>query len=419
MQQIQKDQVLDSTLAIDFRQVIYSLSDALDFVGIDEVQHGKRVGYMAYEIAAELGWSKEQQIDLFEMGLLHDCGVSSTNVHKHLVEYFDWTSAHIHCEVGHRLLKNFSLLEQMALPIYYHHTHWQELKDLDIDDQVKEYANLIYMVDRIDIFCAAHYGTDILLKRKEIQQAFHEKKGEHFAPHLVEAFIKVSDKQAFWFMIQPSYIERFMVEMGAQSKTVEINLGQLRQIAEIFSQIVDAKSPFTVEHSTGVARLAGKIAELNGVDPVRRQKIEIAGLLHDLGKLRVPDQILEKPGPLTPDERAIIEQHSFETYEILHRITGIEEIARWAAYHHEKVDGKGYPFQVKNGTLEPESRIVAVADVFQALAQNRPYRGSLELPEILNLLNKMVESGSLDGEFVRLVEQNGPECYAAAVGSEG
>ena len=94
---------------------------------------------------------------------------------------------------------------------------------------------------------------------------------------------------------------------------------------------------------------------------------EIAGLLHDLGKLRVPDEILEKPGVLEPDERQIIHTHSFETFQILRNIHGFEEITRWAAYHHEEPDGSGYPFQTSGETMGPLSKLISVADSVSAI----------------------------------------------------
>jgi putative nucleotidyltransferase with HDIG domain len=121
---------------------------------------------------------------------------------------------------------------------------------------------------------------------------------------------------------------------------------QLKQLATLFSCIVDAKSPFTAHHSLGVAGLSRWLAEKMGLPTARCEQLEIAALLHDLGKLRVPDEILEKPAGLNPHERSLINAHSFETYQILRHIHGFEEIACWAAYHHEEPDGHGYPFHL-------------------------------------------------------------------------
>jgi len=189
-------------------------------------------------------------------------------------------------------------------------------------------------------------------------------------------------------------------------------------MATIFAEIVDAKSPFTVEHSLGVSRLAKFIGDLVGLSEDKQNMLEVAGLLHDLGKLNVPDEILEKPGALSLEERMIMMRHSFESYQILSRIEGFEDISKWAAFHHEALSGKGYPFHKDKKGLSLEARIVAVADIFQALAQNRPYRNSLPKDEISNIMDDMVDRGHLDPQLVDLTKSNSEKClqYATCVG---
>nr|WP_321464465.1 HD domain-containing protein [uncultured Desulfobulbus sp.] len=108
----------------DLKQVIYALSDALDLVGVDDVAHSKRVGIMAAECCRCMDNAGQQAAFMFELGLLHDIGVSSTQVHKHLVEEFDWQGSREHAEVGWQRLKDFMPLAPMADPIRYHHTRW-------------------------------------------------------------------------------------------------------------------------------------------------------------------------------------------------------------------------------------------------------------------------------------------------------
>ncbi|MES0488372.1 MAG: HD domain-containing phosphohydrolase [Leptospirales bacterium] len=411
----EKENQKSTHLEIDLKQVVYALSDALDFVGVDEVHHGKRVGYMVLQCAKLMGLSDEESQLLFETGLLHDCGVSSTRVHKHLISEFDWSNSMIHCEVGYELLKNFEPWRPMALPIRYHHTHWEKLRDVDIDEKTRQFANLIYLADRVDISSAAYYGKDILVKKEEVRKSITEKAGTFFSKELNDVFWEAADKQAFWLMLTPGHITSFMSEIRKKTRPNLVSYTDLKHVAQIFSQIVDAKSPFTMEHSAGVARMSRFLAEELCLGENILDKIEIAGLLHDLGKLKIPDVILEKEGPLNENERAVIEEHSFETFEILNKITGLEDVARWAAYHHERPDGKGYPFQVHIGGLEVESRIIAAADVFQALIQERPYRKALAIREILIILREMAQSNSLDALIVNLIEKRVPACYEAAL----
>jgi HD-GYP domain-containing protein (c-di-GMP phosphodiesterase class II) len=109
---------------LNFREVTYALSEALDYVGIDDTMHGKRVAYMSAEIAKYLGWNSSKINDIIMTGMLHDCGVSSTDVHHHLVTELDWDNAQIHCIRGEMLLQKVSMYCDYAPAIFYHHTHW-------------------------------------------------------------------------------------------------------------------------------------------------------------------------------------------------------------------------------------------------------------------------------------------------------
>jgi HD-GYP domain-containing protein (c-di-GMP phosphodiesterase class II) len=142
--------------------------------------------------------------------------------------------------------------------------------------------------------------------------------------------------------------------------------------------------------------------------------LELAGLLHDVGKLRVPDALLEKSGPLTAVERRTMSRHSFDTFNILCNIKGLEQVALWASQHHERVNGTGYPYHTRAGGISLEARIVAVADVFQALAQRRPYRDALAPQDVLVILQEQVDSGKLDGQVVACVADNLQDCWCAA-----
>ena len=385
----------------DFRHVIYALSDALDLVGVDDVAHGKRVGIMAAECARQMGLSQAATTFLFDLGLLHDIGVSSTQTHQHLVGEFDWAGSQDHAIVGHGLLAEFAPLAPMALPIRYHHTRWDKLVAAGIAPEIIQQANLILLVDRVDALTAPYYASNsMLLHKEEIRQQIKARAGTYFDPQLVEAFLEASRSEAFWLLLEPRSIQCYLQDMLSIGHSYLVNFAELQHLAAIFSRIVDAKSPFTAEHSLGVARLSRLLAEKLGVSPENCDKLEIAGLLHDLGKLRVPDEILDKPAKLELPERLIINTHSFETYQILRNIAGFEEISRWAAYHHEEPDGSGYPFRLAADAMPLEARILRVADIFQAMAQDRPYRAGLSAAEVVAFLQKLVAEGRLDRSIV-------------------
>ena len=400
-----------ASITIDLGQAIHALSDALDLVGVDEVFHGKRVGFMAVQCGRALGLNGVALEDLFHAALLHDCGVSSTCVHRCLVNELDWADSERHCLKGGELLGQFPPLAHLASIIRHHHTHWNALDALGLPEPIARRSNLIYLADRVDALARPHYEGDLLLARHAIRETVERLSGTYFAPELVRLFLQVSENEAFWLNLEPRHLIRFVYERERECRPILISFAELRQLALLFAQVVDAKSPYTMEHSLGVAQLARFLAGQVGLSDETCAKIEVAGLLHDLGKLQVPDEILEKHGGLTPPERAMIQRHSFETYQILRGIAGLEDITLWAAYHHETPDGRGYPFHRHGTELTVEMRIIAVADVFEALAQQRPYREPLPPDQILAMLWAFVRDQRLDGGIVELVERHLPEVW--------
>ncbi len=171
------------TIQIDLNDAIFALSDALDLVGIDEVAHGKRVGYMAFKCMEFNGASKADREHLFQLGLLHDCGVSSTQVHQHLVEELQWRHDEEHAVTGSQLLHQSRHLQHFADGIRHHHTPWQRLKDTDgVDETIKQETNLIFLVDRVDALAAAHYQVDLLDQVEAIRKTINDLNGKLFSP---------------------------------------------------------------------------------------------------------------------------------------------------------------------------------------------------------------------------------------------
>lgn len=402
---------------IDLRRVVFSLSDALDLVGGDDLLHGKRVGMMAAHIAEQMGESPGRSEEIYDAGLLHDCGVSSTRVHRCLVESLDWPGSFEHCERGHGLLERTALLRHLAGYVYFHHWHWDTPVPEGTDPEVRRIANLLYLVDRVDALAAPFYAErSVLRHRDEIRRRIGEHAGSLFSPELTEAFLDISAAEAFWLQLDTPYVHYEVIDRAMRSEPRALHGPHLRELALLFARIVDAKSPFTVEHSEGVGRLAAYLGRKVGLGDAACERLELAGLMHDIGKLRIPDEILDKQGKLTDEEREVMVSHSFETYQILRRTPGLDQIAELAAFHHERLNGHGYPFHTAAIEITEEMRIIQVADVFQALAQRRPYREPLPVDAILAELDRMVADGSLDAGIVGLVRADAAACHRQALG---
>ena len=263
-------------------------------------------------------------------------------------------------------------------------------------------ANLVFLVDRVDAMRASYSGVELLEHADAIRAKVQGYSGTLFSPELVDVFQWAARSEAFWMTLESPHLDRLLADMDRSISAAVLPFEQVKHLARLFAEIVDAKSRFTYQHSIGVAQLARHLGQRLGLADTTLDKIEVAGLLHDLGKLRVPDEILDKPGKLDARELQVMRRHSFETYEILRGIGGFEDIALWAAYHHETPDGDGYPFHRKGQDLSIEARIIAVADVFQALAQDRPYRRAMPLDQIIEILNDMARQGRLDAGSVAL-----------------
>ncbi len=403
------------TIQADLRNLICTLSDSLDLVGVDDVGHGKRVGIMAAECGRRYGLDPEEVTFLFDLGMLHDIGVSSTQVHRDIISTFTRPDSQTHCDIGAALLASFPPLASLAPAVKLHHTPWTQVVQAGISPSLAWQANLIFLVDRVDALAIPHHANGTALGHSaEIREKVQQHAGTDFNPELVDLFLETSKTEAFWLMLEPRPLHHFVQDVRGHRLSYGATMGDLRQLAEIFARIVDAKSPFTAEHSLGVAGLSCLLAENMGLGESSCAKLEIAGLLHDVGKLRVPDEILDKPGGLNVLERQIINSHSFETYQILRHIHGFEEIAQWAAHHHEEPGGSGYPFHLDASILPLEARILRIADIFQAMVQNRPYRKGLNHTQALAFMADLAARGLAEPEIVDQLLACGDEAMAAA-----
>ncbi len=398
---------------INLTQLVHMLSDMLDLVGVNDLHHSKRVAYMCLETGRIFGFDSKQMENLYQAALLHDCGVSTTSTHHHIIKEMDWPGAPEHCARGSTLLGIQPLFTQLAPIILLHHTHWQYL-DPSFTDGVSLTGNLIHLCDRADALMQQSAHKPWLSVRNSVRDVLVRYRGTWFNPELMEAFLSASHPESFWLRMQPQHLSQYMAERELADPHPMISTGRLRYVAELAAEIVDTKSHYTARHSQGVARFSAHLAEKAGFETDVCWQIEIAGLLHDIGKMRVPDSILEKPAALSFSEKAVMLGHSFESYQILHHVKGFEDIARWGAYHHETLTGDGYPFHLTETDLDRPARIIAIADIFQAMTQERPYRPAKDPESIIKSLEHRVSLHKIDPDLVQLVKGDFDACWGAA-----
>jgi len=224
----------------------------------------------------------------------------------------------------------------------------------------------------------------------------------HFHPWVMEAFNRLCGQESVWMdmLYEPSAFLRFIPESEV------ISLKEMADVSEFASAMIDFRSPFTAMHSSGVAATAVELAKLVGMSEEECLMMKIAGNMHDIGKLKIPREILEKNGKLDDEEFNIIKEHPYYTYMLLKRVDGLGQIAEWAAFHHEKLDGSGYPFHLPGGSLHFGARIVGVADIFSALTEDRPYRSGMNKEDALSVLYGDVKRGKISGTIVDILAKN-------------
>lgn len=232
------------SLRIDLKSAILALSDALDLVGVNDFQHGKRVAMIARETAINMGLP-ERRLDRLVCGcLLHDLGVSSTAVQRRLRKQADWEDRHIHCETGYRLLQPFTHLSLVSRAVRYHHTPWVDLPaDLGETDALD--SNLILLGDRVDGMLLQRGLDNPLFNRPGIVEAIVGLAGRELLPEAVDAFVAAASREAFWIALAPRHVQSYLNDLPLSEWRMTIDFPMFGHVARLISTIVDAKSHFT------------------------------------------------------------------------------------------------------------------------------------------------------------------------------
>ncbi|MGG7518574.1 HD-GYP domain-containing protein [Allorhizobium undicola] len=207
-----------------------------------------------------------------------------------------------------------------------------------------------------------------------------------FDPRVVEAFCDVAGRRAFWQQLASDDLEAIVLSQEPGEQAIMADEDYLDDIAAGFARVIDAKSPFTSGHSQRVADFADMIGDQMGFTDMRRRKLRRAALLHDIGKLGVSNSVLDKNGPLSPEEWGTMRRHAEFSEKILSHVAAFAEMAIIGGSHHERLDGKGYPRGLKGAEINLDTRIVSTADVFDALTADRPYRAAMSTDDAMTIL---------------------------------
>lgn len=421
--------------AIRLSDVLGALSYALDITEGQPEGHALRACIIGMQIAEEIGLAPSQRSALFYALLLKDLGCSSNAARvcsllgsddiaaKQDVKLTDWTKLHeaarwglknaaygqgmiekaiqvaraglqggpfaanaifaVRCDRGASIASMIGMPEETSDAIRALDEHWDGsgLPNKLKGESIPLLARICCLAQTFDIFMVA-YG---------LEAAYHVVRGRSgtwFDPALVDALERIHEDIGFWYALEHGSLENQIARLEPHDYIMHADAHQLDRIAEGFAQVVDAKSPWTYRHSSSVATFAIGIAETMGMPWADQHTLWRAALLHDIGKLGVSNRILDKNGKLTDDELASIHAHPAHTARILKRIPAFTPLVEIAASHHERLDGTGYHRHLHAEDLSPLARILAVADVGDALEADRPYRKGMQQDELMRVLQR-------------------------------
>lgn len=363
------------------REILHITVNALRSVDERLLGHGERVAFIAYEIAQQGGLGDELDLQtLVVTSIFHDIGAFKTAEIARMIEFEDDDDMS-HAIYGYLFLRDMTPLGNAAEAVLYHHVSHAAMKQ--VDTVYREYSELIHLADCVDILLN-RYG------QKADFSVFEEEAGTRFSPCYVDLLLgAVRDRDLVRRVPTEGLqtIERLVSDYDTPK-------GRALSYLEMLVYSIDFRSQYTVVHSVNTASISLALARVLGLDPRHQSIVYYGALIHDLGKLAIPTEILEYPGKLNAEQWAIMKTHVVETDNIISGVVS-EEVRRIAVRHHEKIDGIGYPEGLTGNELTLEERIVAVADVVSALNSERSYKAAFPKEKTLGILQQLRDTGQL------------------------
>ena len=303
------------------------------------------------------------------------------------------------CQRGAEIARQLRFNDNVANGIHSLDEHWDGhgRPDKLKHKQIPLYARIALLAQVVDVFQTVG-GPQAALDEAD------KRSGDWFDPQLVEILHRLNEQEHFWLTLKDEELVQAVLSLEPAHREITLDEDYLDEIAAAFGQIVDAKSPYTQGHSVRVAIYTDLIAEKMGIEEQRRRWLKRGALLHDVGKLGVSNAVLDKPGKLDNEEWFAVQQHAEFTESILCRIKTFQELAEVSAAHHEKLDGSGYPKGLQAEDIPMETRIITVADIFDAITAARPYRGAVPIEETMKIMSEHVGS-ALDPDCFNALQQ--------------
>ncbi len=398
-------------MKLDLTDMLYALSYALDKVetellGIDN-GHGKRVAYLSLLMGKEAGFSEDELRDFIGCCILHDNALTEF-LHEELEKNaaIDFNSAVFnesrHSVIGEQNISLMPFSTDVKDIILYHHENadgsgsmGKNSSQTNLKSQILHLADICEMKFRFNSMTESEY--------RELSDYVMSQSGKAFSNDAVKLFRQSVTFENIKHLHENSELQCLKSEL--KTNVLDYSDKEIHNISMLFAKIVDYKSRFTRAHSMGVAARAEKMAKFYGFSPEKTTRFYFAGAMHDIGKLAVSNDILEKPDKLDLDEFDKMKNHASATRYILSQIKEIPDIIEWASNHHEKLNGKGYPKGLTAEDLSFEDRLMACIDIYQALTEKRPYKDGFPHEKAIGIMRDMAARGELDGKIVEDMEE--------------
>ena len=377
-------------------EIVCALSQALDLGSGSSHWHSVRTCILGMRIADELRLAPQEKNYLYYALLLKDAGwtVNSTEENRKDVSA-------IRSERGGTLARLMRLPEETAHDIACIPERWNGHGNVHglAREEIPVASRIILAAQNLDMFFTA-FGPEVAIR------VLSQNSEIWFDPAVVKAARSLDRRKRLWNEFQNPNLLDLAICLEPNPITVSDSPVTLEAICQAFATIVDAKSPFTFYHSNGVANAAVAIAKKLGLPNSRAIFVRHAALLHDIGKMAIPNEILQKSTELTPAEWKTVRAHPAHTFRILNPVRGFGELSEVAASHHERLDGSGYYRGLTADRLSMEARILIVADVFDALMAKRPYREGVPRELVLHILRSKTPD-QFDSDCVAALESTG------------
>ena len=391
-------------MTIRMDSLIKTIATALDSVEHEllgeSTNHGKRIAVLCAKMGETLGKSPEEIMGMAICALLHDNALTEYILSERIAKHHD-PAMKKHCEYGQRNVDILCLKTCVKDFILYHHERADGKGPFGIRaGEGPLEAELIAIADSIDV--TYHLQRLDRPRLSSIRHIIAEAAGKHYSKTAAEAMLDVLDWPTILSLKDDAIQETSRAAFIPW--VVDIEADTIFGLAGFITKIIDYKSAFTQRHSVQIANKAWFMGGYYKHDPVVRRELYLAAALHDIGKLEVPIDILEKPGKLTDAEYTTIKKHISRTWELLKDIEGFQAICNWASNHHEKLNGGGYPFKKKADDLDFNSRLMACIDIYQAVSEERPYHSGRNHNDSMQILYKMMDAGEIDGNIVKDID---------------